>query len=100
MSQRRCRPPPQARSRTGPLGMRGAKRTTQGDGPPAPGSSCDMMLVPSGRLAHMLGGGFGQPRVRQNGMIVYDVKCKNGHVFTAWFRNSDSFDQQAAAGEI
>ena len=33
-------------------------------------------------------------------MIVYDVKCKNGHVFTAWFKSSDSFDQQAAAGEI
>lgn len=33
-------------------------------------------------------------------MIVYDVKCKNGHVFTAWFRDSDSFDKQAAAGEI
>jgi hypothetical protein len=33
-------------------------------------------------------------------MIVYDVKCTNGHVFTAWFRNSDSFDQQVAAGEV
>ena len=33
-------------------------------------------------------------------MIVYDVKCKNGHVFTAWFKSSDSFDRQAAAGEI
>jgi hypothetical protein len=33
-------------------------------------------------------------------MIVYDVKCHNGHVFTAWFRSSDGFEQQAAAGEI
>ena len=33
-------------------------------------------------------------------MIVYDVKCSNGHVFTAWFRNSESFDRQVAAGEI
>lgn len=33
-------------------------------------------------------------------MIVYDVRCKNGHVFTAWFKSSDSFDRQAAAGEI
>jgi hypothetical protein len=33
-------------------------------------------------------------------MIVYDVKCHNGHIFTGWFRNSDSFDTQAAAGEI
>ena len=33
-------------------------------------------------------------------MIVYDVKCKNGHVFTAWFKSSESFDAQAAAGEI
>lgn len=33
-------------------------------------------------------------------MIVYDVRCKNGHVFTAWFKSSESFDAQAAAGEI
>jgi hypothetical protein len=33
-------------------------------------------------------------------MIVYDVRCRNGHVFTAWFKSSDSFDRQAAAGEI
>src|SRR5690348_3647027 len=33
-------------------------------------------------------------------MIVYDVKCTNGHVFTAWFKSSESFDAQAAAGEI
>jgi hypothetical protein len=33
-------------------------------------------------------------------MIVYDVQCQNGHVFTGWFRSSDGFEQQAAAGEI
>jgi hypothetical protein len=33
-------------------------------------------------------------------MIVYDVKCQNGHVFTGWFRDSDSFDEQAASGGI
>ena len=33
-------------------------------------------------------------------MIVYDVKCKNGHVFTAWFRSSEGFDGQVAAGEV
>src|SRR5262245_11814845 len=33
-------------------------------------------------------------------MIVYELKCSRGHVFEGWFRNSDSFDDQAAAGEV
>ena len=33
-------------------------------------------------------------------MIKYELKCGDEHRFEAWFRNSDAFDRQAAAGEI
>ena len=33
-------------------------------------------------------------------MIVYDLKCGEGHIFEAWFQNSTSFEQQAAGGHI
>ncbi|MGK2286862.1 DUF1178 family protein [Pedomonas sp. V897] len=31
-------------------------------------------------------------------MIVYDLKCGNGHVFEAWFGSSSDFDQQKKRG--
>ena len=33
-------------------------------------------------------------------MIVYELRCGAGHGFEAWFRNSDAFDQQKAAGQV
>ena len=33
-------------------------------------------------------------------MIVYDLKCAEGHGFEAWFRDSEAFEIQAAAGEV
>lgn len=33
-------------------------------------------------------------------MIVFDLLCDEGHRFEAWFRSSESFEAQAAAGEI
>lgn len=33
-------------------------------------------------------------------MIVFDLKCDLGHVFEAWFKSSEAFDQQASLGEI
>jgi hypothetical protein len=33
-------------------------------------------------------------------MIHYDLRCGTGHIFEAWFRSSDAFDQQAAKGEV
>lgn len=33
-------------------------------------------------------------------MIVFDLKCGNGHVFEAWFASGAAFDQQAAAGQV
>jgi hypothetical protein len=30
-------------------------------------------------------------------MIVYQLRCRCGHGFDAWFRNSDAYDQQRAA---
>ena len=33
-------------------------------------------------------------------MISFSLKCGQGHVFEAWFRNSNTFDAQAAAGEV
>lgn len=33
-------------------------------------------------------------------MIRYDLKCRNGHSFDAWFGSSSGFDTQRAAGRI
>ena len=33
-------------------------------------------------------------------MILYDLRCRRGHVFEAWFRGSAAYDDQAEAGEV
>lgn len=33
-------------------------------------------------------------------MILYDLRCRKSHVFEAWFKNSATFDEQAAARQI
>lgn len=33
-------------------------------------------------------------------MIVYQLRCSNGHEFEAWFRDSGSYDQQAKDGDV
>lgn len=33
-------------------------------------------------------------------MIVFDLKCRKAHVFEAWFRDSESFGAQVAAGKV
>ena len=33
-------------------------------------------------------------------MIVYNLKCRKDHVFEAWFRDSATYDEQAAAGAL
>ena len=33
-------------------------------------------------------------------MIVFQLTCSNAHEFEAWFRSSDSFEQQGAAGDV
>lgn len=33
-------------------------------------------------------------------MIRYALRCATGHDFEGWFRNSDAFDAQVAAGEV
>lgn len=33
-------------------------------------------------------------------MIVYDLKCRKGHVFEAWFRDSAAYTAQAKAGKV
>ena len=33
-------------------------------------------------------------------MIKYKLQCVNEHVFEGWFRSSDDFDVQAAAGDL
>jgi len=33
-------------------------------------------------------------------MILYDLKCKAGHVFEVWFKNSSAYDAQSAAREL
>jgi hypothetical protein len=41
-----------------------------------------------------------QERNEKRSMILFDLKCGEGHVFEAWFRNSGAYDAQAAAREI
>jgi hypothetical protein len=33
-------------------------------------------------------------------MILYDLRCPKGHTFEAWFRDSGTYEAQAAAGEV
>lgn len=33
-------------------------------------------------------------------MIKYDLKCRRGHVFEAWFRDSAAYDEQVEANKI
>lgn len=33
-------------------------------------------------------------------MILYDLRCANEHRFEAWFRDSGTFDAQAARGDV
>ena len=33
-------------------------------------------------------------------MIVYSLRCKNGHEFEGWFRDSASYDIQAEEGKL
>lgn len=33
-------------------------------------------------------------------MIVFDLRCGNGHVFEAWFGSSATYEEQAAAGQV
>lgn len=36
----------------------------------------------------------------QAAMILYDLKCSQNHAFEAWFKDSATFDAQAAAGDV
>ncbi|BBK40954.1 hypothetical protein STVA_09740 [Allostella vacuolata] len=33
-------------------------------------------------------------------MILFHLRCSDGHTFEAWFRNGDTYDRQAKAGSI
>jgi hypothetical protein len=33
-------------------------------------------------------------------MILFDLRCKAGHAFEAWFRDSAAYEDQAAAGDL
>ena len=33
-------------------------------------------------------------------MILYHLRCRRGHVFEAWFRDSAAYDDQVEAGEV
>ncbi len=33
-------------------------------------------------------------------MIIFDLKCHQGHGFECWFRDSAGFDEQMAAGDV
>ncbi len=33
-------------------------------------------------------------------MILFDLRCAEGHTFEAWFRNGDTYERQAKAGSI
>jgi hypothetical protein len=33
-------------------------------------------------------------------MILFDLRCKAGHAFEAWFRDGAAYEDQAAAGDL
>jgi hypothetical protein len=33
-------------------------------------------------------------------MILFDLRCKDGHGFEAWFRDSAAYEDQVAAGDL
>jgi hypothetical protein len=33
-------------------------------------------------------------------MILFDLRCKDGHAFEAWFRDSAAYENQIAAGDL
>ena len=33
-------------------------------------------------------------------MILYQLRCVEGHGFEAWFRDGETYDRQSAAGEV
>lgn len=33
-------------------------------------------------------------------MIKYNLQCRKGHGFEAWFRDSEAYDEQVEAGEV
>ncbi len=33
-------------------------------------------------------------------MIVFDLKCSNGHTFEAWFKGSEAYEEQRTAGAV
>ena len=33
-------------------------------------------------------------------MILFDLRCKDGHAFEAWFRDSTAYEDQVAAGDL
>jgi hypothetical protein len=33
-------------------------------------------------------------------MILFDLRCKDGHAFEAWFRDGAAYQDQAAAGDL
>lgn len=41
-----------------------------------------------------------QKKGGDGGMIVFDIGCSKGHRFEAWFKDSATYDRQAAAGEV
>lgn len=42
----------------------------------------------------------GRPLERKKAVIVYNLRCKNGHEFEGWFRDSVAFDAQSEGGKL
>jgi hypothetical protein len=40
------------------------------------------------------------PRSGENSLIVYALRCDDGHGFEAWFRDSEAFEEQSAQGKL
>jgi hypothetical protein len=44
--------------------------------------------------------GLGAGRLEPVEVIIYSLRCKNGHEFEGWFRDSASFDEQVCEGSL
>ena len=43
---------------------------------------------------------WGRPLERKRAVIVYNLRCKNGHEFEGWFRDSHAYDLQFEDGKL
>src|ERR1700760_4494213 len=60
----------------------------------------EVRLLPKNAAGIMSPLGRGAGRWSVSKLIVYSLRCKNGHEFEGWFRDSTSYDVQSCDGSL